>query len=83
MTSTELQNLTTPKSSVVESQQPATDTQVSIDVELERDFKVLSYNDLIKIGQFCVFDDTGNRHAMSDLWTEFKTIFIFVRVSLN
>lgn len=54
-------------------------TQISID--LEGDFKLLSHEDLTRIGQLCVFDESGNRHSMSDLWSEFTTIFVFVRVS--
>lgn len=53
-----------------------------ITIDLEGDFKLLSHEDLNKIGQFCVYDEAGNRHAMSEIWTEFKTIFVFVRVCL-
>lgn len=53
-------------------------TEFSID--LEDDYKILTSEDLKRIGDYFVYDESGNRHQMSELWAEFKTIFIFVRV---
>lgn len=66
----------------VEQAEQSEPLRSEISIDLEGDFKLLSHEDLDKIGHFCVYDEAGNRHAMSEIWTEFKTIFVFVRVSL-
>lgn len=53
-------------------------SQVSIDLEEEPGF--VTNIDLEAISNMFVYDEIGNRHQISELWSDFKTIFIFVRV---
>jgi hypothetical protein len=55
-----------------------TETQTETVLNLENDEK-LSIN-LNEISNLIVYDEIGNLHKMSDVWAEFKTIFVFVRV---
>lgn len=54
-------------------------TDISIDLE-EDTTRILTSQDLSKIGNLFVYDETGQRYQMSTLWADFKTIFVFVRV---
>lgn len=54
---------------------------ISIDLE-EIESATLTSDDLNKIGSFFVYDEKGLRLQMSELWSEFKTIFVFVRVRI-
>ena len=56
-------------------------SQVSIDLEEEPE--VLDKNVLESISNMFVYDEVGNRHQIADLWSDFKTIFIFVRVQIK
>lgn len=49
-------------------------------INLDNDVKMLTNYDLDSIANLVVFDERGNRHPMCEIWTEFKTIFVFVRV---
>lgn len=59
----------------------AAETQTEIILDLENDNRSLSSTDLIGISEMFVYDEVGNRHRICDLWKDFKTIFVFVRVS--
>jgi len=50
----------------------------SIIIDLETD-KLVNNVDLNAVGKLMIYDENGNRHAMEDLWKDYKTIFIFVR----
>lgn len=41
----------------------------------------ISKEDLQAVFNFAVYDENGNRHTMGELSAEFKTIFVFIRVS--
>jgi hypothetical protein len=49
--------------------------------QIELDREEISDSDLKKIGEFFVYDENGNRHQMANLSAEFKTVFVFIRVS--
>jgi hypothetical protein len=57
------------------------ETQTETVLNLENDEK-LSIN-LNEISSLVVYDEIGNPHTMSDVWAEFKTIFVFVRVRIS
>ena len=57
------------------------ETQTETVLDLENDEK-LSIN-LNEISNLMVYDEIGNPHKMSDVWAEFKTIFVFVRVCIR
>ena len=49
-------------------------------IDLEKD-DILNENlDISSISNMHVYDEAGNRHIIGDIWSEFKTIFVFVRV---
>lgn len=49
-------------------------------IDLEKD-DILNENlDITSISNMHVYDEVGNRHIIGDIWSEFKTIFVFVRV---
>ena len=48
-------------------------------IELERDD--VTEDEMREVGEFLVYDENGNRHKLSDLSNEFKTVFVFIRVS--
>ncbi len=59
-------------------------TQASISIDLGGDKwneNGIPSGSLNTIWNSVVYDEVGNRHEMSSLWAEFKTIFIFTRVS--
>ena len=58
----------------------AAETQTEIILDLENDAEVISSDDLNAISQMYVYDHLGNRHKMNDIYADFKTIFVFVRV---
>ena len=49
-------------------------------IDLDADDKVLTTEDLNAISAMCIYDELGNRHKIGDIWAEFKTIFVFIRV---
>ena len=49
------------------------------EIELERDD--VTQDEMREVGEFLVYDENGNRHKLSDLSSEFKTVFVFIRVS--
>ncbi len=49
-------------------------------IDLDKDDSLSDNVDLNSISHMHVYDEVGNRHAMADIWSEFKTIFVFVRV---
>ncbi len=59
-------------------------SQVEIDLSSVEDHKtsahVITKEELEKIGNFCVYDEAGNRYQMGNIWADFKTVFVFVRV---
>ena len=52
---------------------------IVIDLDKETD-KLVDNVDMNAVGKLMVYDENGNRHSMEDLWKDYKTIFIFVRV---
>ncbi|RNA35559.1 thioredoxin AAED1 [Brachionus plicatilis] len=48
-------------------------------INLDGDEPKLTTSRLKEIGECFVYDEVGNRHTMSELWSEFRTIFVFVR----
>lgn len=53
--------------------------EVLIDLE-DENAQVLTPEDLEKIGNYFVYDEVGQRYQISSICSEFKTIFVFVRV---
>lgn len=51
-------------------------------IELDDTRALLSSYSLNEIKDMIVYDEVGNRHSLGELWKEFKTIIIFVRVNL-
>jgi hypothetical protein len=49
-------------------------------IDLEKDDILNEILDINSISNMHVYDEVGNRHTIGDIWAEFKTIFIFVRV---
>jgi hypothetical protein len=49
-------------------------------IDLEKDETFNESLDIGSISNMQVYDEVGNRHTIADIWSEFKTIFIFVRV---
>jgi hypothetical protein len=55
-------------------------TTTVINLEQDNGNRLLSARDLNELGKLLIYDELGNRHQISDIWSEFKTIFVFVRV---
>ncbi len=72
-----LNNYNTKSTSEIETQ-TQTDFVIDLDQSMNND---LTSNYMNAISNYAVFDELGNRHTMGELWSEFKTIFVFVRVS--
>ncbi len=70
----QIQQLSQSKATTIE-------TQTEHVIDLEDDTKILSNYDLQAISNLLVYDEVGNRHKIGDIWSEFKTIFVFVRVN--
>lgn len=45
--------------------------------------KLLPSQEFNAISNYAVYDEIGNRHTIAELSADFKTIFVFVRVSVN
>jgi hypothetical protein len=58
----------------------ASQAKTEIILDLENDMDTITNDDLSSISQMYVYDQNGNRHKLSDIYSEFKTIFVFVRV---
>lgn len=50
-------------------------------INLDGDEPRMTSARLKEIADCVVYDEIGNRITMNQLWSEFKTIFIFVRVN--
>ena len=61
-------------------QKNTTESQAEIVLDLENDADSLSSDAINSISQMYVYDHAGNRHKLSDIYAEFRTIFVFVRV---
>lgn len=59
----------------------AATTPTDFVINLEGNEPKLSPNLLKDIGECVIYDEVGNRHTMNELWSEFKTIFVFLRVN--
>jgi hypothetical protein len=57
-------------------------SEVSLDLEAEQ-ASYLSSQDLQDIAHKFVYDHLGNRYELQELWSDFKTIFIFIRVLIG
>lgn len=53
--------------------------ETQTDVVIDLDGTTLTTDDLNEISYKFVWDEKGNRHQMGQIWSEFKTIFVFVR----
>lgn len=51
-------------------------------IDLEKDDILTESFDINLISNLHVYDEVGNRHTMGDIWAEFTTIFIFIRVNI-
>ena len=49
-------------------------------IDMGNETKLLSDFDFVAISSYVVYDENGNKHTIADLSSEFKTIFVFVRV---
>ena len=58
----------------------ASQAKTEIILDLENDMEVITNENLSSISQMYVYDQNGNRHKFCDIYSEFKTIFVFVRV---
>ncbi|CAF0728004.1 unnamed protein product [Brachionus calyciflorus] len=57
----------------------AESSEFVIDLDNDQSQENLSPQKLVEIGDCFVYDEAGNRFTMNQLWSEFKTIFVFVR----
>ncbi len=59
-----------------------TQTQNDFIIDLDQSINnSLTSKEMCEISSYSVSDELGNRHTMGELWSEFRTIFVFVRVS--
>ena len=63
----------------LEHQASGMKTEIILDLENDTRQTLTNY-DVDSISQMHVYDEAGNRHKLCDIYSEFKTIFVFVRV---
>jgi hypothetical protein len=75
------QNSYNPSSQTEQNGCTASPEKITTVIDLEQDGRILTTQDLNDIGNILIYDEVGNRHRIGDIWSEFKTIFVFVRVN--
>jgi hypothetical protein len=58
----------------------ASQAKTEIILDLENDMETITNENLSSISQMYVYDQNGNRQKFCDIYSQFKTIFVFVRV---
>lgn len=61
---------------------PGSTNEIKSDVVIDLDENAeskLTGNEMNSVSGYVIYDELGNRHTMGEIWSEFKTIFVFVR----